>query len=211
MTNSTVTDVKTGGIIIQTGASSGTHSPDGDIQSGAISISSGATKNGYSGSLAIGSGDSEYQSGDVFIQTGSGLVANDGYSGDLYLVTGNVTGTAESGNVNIVTGSAGSSPVRGDISLDMHKLLVPQTITAGATTGAQTIDKVSGTVNFAATDVTLVVTNDCVTADSIVFAVVRTNDTSATIKNVIPASGSFTIRLSAAATAETSVGFLVLN
>lgn len=87
----------------------------------------------------------------------------------------------------------------------------PNTVTTGGTTGAQTIDKPSGTVNFAAAATTLVVTNALVTTSSIVFAVIRTNDTTATIKNVVPAAGSFTITLGAAATAETSVGFFVIN
>lgn len=90
-------------------------------------------------------------------------------------------------------------------------LVFPATITAGGTTGDQTIDLISGTVNFAATTSSLVVTNSTVTATSIVMAVIRTNDATATIKNVVPASGSFTIRLTAAATAETSVGFFVIN
>lgn len=85
------------------------------------------------------------------------------------------------------------------------------TNTAGGTTGAQTINKPSGTVNFAAAATSLVVTNSLCTTSSIVFAVVRTNDTTATIKNVVPGSGSFTINLGAAATAETSVGFFIIN
>lgn len=85
------------------------------------------------------------------------------------------------------------------------------TNTAAGTTGAQTINKPSGTVNFAAGASSLVVTNSLVTATSIVFAVVRTNDTTAVIKNVVPAAGSFTITLNANATAETSVGFFVMN
>lgn len=88
---------------------------------------------------------------------------------------------------------------------------VPGTITAGGTTGAQTINKTSGTVNFAALASSLVVTDSFVSATSIVLAVVRTADSTATIKNVVPGSGSFTITLGAAATAETSVGFLVIN
>jgi hypothetical protein len=44
-----------------------------------------------------------------------------------------------------------------------------------------------------------------------VFATVRTNDTTAVIKNVVPGAGSFTINLEAAATAETSVGFWIIN
>lgn len=85
------------------------------------------------------------------------------------------------------------------------------TITGSGTTGDQTINKPSGTVNFAAAATSLVVTNSLCTANSIIFAVVRTNDTTAIIKNVTPAAGSFTIRLNAAATAETSVGFFIIN
>lgn len=85
------------------------------------------------------------------------------------------------------------------------------TNTAAGTTGAQTINKPSGTVNFAAAATSLVVTNSLCTTSSIVFATIRTNDATAVIKNVVPAAGSFTINLNAAATAETSVGFLIVN
>lgn len=86
-----------------------------------------------------------------------------------------------------------------------------RTLTPSGTTGNQTINKIAGTVNFAAGSSVLVVTNSFAKESSIIFAVVRTNDTTAVIKNVVPASGSFTIRLSSAATAETSVGFLITN
>lgn len=86
-----------------------------------------------------------------------------------------------------------------------------RTITAAMTTGAQTIDKIAGTVNFAAAATTLVVTNNMVTADSIVMAVRRTNDTTCFLASVEPAAGSFTIRMTAACAAETSVGFVVTN
>lgn len=85
------------------------------------------------------------------------------------------------------------------------------TITAGGTTGNRTIDKASGTVNFAAAATAITVTCNQCTTSSIVFAVVRTNDTTAVIKNVVPWNGSFVITLSAAATAETSVWFMVYN
>lgn len=91
------------------------------------------------------------------------------------------------------------------------KLSLLTTVTAGGTTGAQTIDKPSGTVNFAAAATSLVVTNALCTTSSIVLCDIRTNDTTAVIKNVVPGSGSFTITLNAAATAETSVGFLIIN
>jgi len=85
------------------------------------------------------------------------------------------------------------------------------TNTPAGTTGAQTIDRPSGTVNFAAAASALTVTNALCTTSSIVFATVRTNDTTAVIKNVVPGAGSFTINLEAAATAETSVGFFIIN
>jgi hypothetical protein len=85
------------------------------------------------------------------------------------------------------------------------------TNTAAGTTAPQTINRPSGTVNFAAAATTLVVTNSLCTTSSIVFATVRTADATAYIKNVVPAAGSFTIELGAAATAETSVGFFIIN
>jgi hypothetical protein len=85
------------------------------------------------------------------------------------------------------------------------------TMTAWGTTGAQTINKPSWSVNFAAWANTLVVTNSLCTVNSIVHCVVMTNDTTAVIKNVVPAAWSFTIRLNANATAETRVGFIVFN
>jgi hypothetical protein len=86
-----------------------------------------------------------------------------------------------------------------------------KTITPNGTTGNQTINKPLGTVNVAAGQSSVTVTNSLVDANSIVFAVVRTNDTTAQIKNVTCAAGSFTIRLTANATAETSIGFMVMN
>ena len=49
-----------------------------------------------------------------------------------------------------------------------------------------------------------------VTTSSIIFTVIRTNDATARINNVVPAAGSFTINITAC-TAEVSIGFLVIN
>lgn len=86
-----------------------------------------------------------------------------------------------------------------------------KTITAGGTTGAQTIDKPNGSVNFAGGASTLVVTNALVTTSSNVFVQVYGTDATATSARVTLGAGSFTITLNAAATAETKVGFLVVN
>lgn len=90
-------------------------------------------------------------------------------------------------------------------------IVLENTVTAGGTTGNQTINKPSGTVNIAASGTAVTVTNSLVTTSSIVYAVARTNDTTCSVKNVVPSSGSFVINMSAACTAETSVGFLVVN
>ena len=85
------------------------------------------------------------------------------------------------------------------------------TNTAGGTTGAQTINKPSGTVNFAAAATSIVVTNSLCTTSSIIIATVRTNDTTMKSVAAVPGSGSFTLYADAAATAETSVGWLIIN
>ena len=91
------------------------------------------------------------------------------------------------------------------------KITVNATNTAGWTTGNQTINKTSWTVNIAAAWTAVTVTNSLVTTSSIVLTNLRTNDATATIKNVVPWSGSFVINLWAAATAEVSIWFFVIN
>jgi|GEM_PF-5186633 len=128
-----------------------------------------------------------------------------------YFETGNKDdGTGDSGSFFVKSGNSAGG-VRGDFSLDVRSLLVTATITAGGTTGNQTINKMSGTVNFATAATSLTVTNDTVTTDSIVLAIVATND--ATMKSVqaVPGSGSFVLYANAAAAAETSVRWFVFN
>lgn len=91
------------------------------------------------------------------------------------------------------------------------KITVNATNTAGWTTGNQTINKTSWTVNIAAAWTSVTVTNSLVTTSSIVLTNLRTNDATATIQNVVPWSGSFVITLWAAATAEVSIWFFVIN
>lgn len=97
----------------------------------------------------------------------------------------------------------------GDLKVRQH--YVDATMTAGGTTGAQTINKAAGSVNFATGTSTLVVTNSLVTTNSLVLCVVQTADATAVLKSVVPAAGSFTITLNAATTAETRVAFHVIN
>lgn len=112
-------------------------------------------------------------------------------------------------NATITTGYALNIESGNMFTLGKH--VFDATITTGGTTGNQTINKPSGTVNIAAAGTTVTVTNSFCTTSSIVYAVIRTNDTTATIKNVVPGSGSFVINLGGAAAAEISVGFMVFN
>ena len=86
-----------------------------------------------------------------------------------------------------------------------------KTVTTAGTTGARTINKPAGTVNFAPGANSLVVTNSTVSATSIIQATARSNDATCGVKNVVAGAGTFTINMSANCTAETSVGFLVTN
>lgn len=85
------------------------------------------------------------------------------------------------------------------------------TITAGGTTGNRTINKVGGTVNFAAAATAITVTDSLVDTSTIIFAIARTNDSTCSVKNVVPAAGSFVINMTAACNAETSVGFHIIK
>jgi hypothetical protein len=134
-------------------------------------------------------------------------IANNGPYFDVNVFEGN------SGDILTSTGTATqwSNQIALDTLTINTSLSTEATITAGGTTGAQTINKLSGTVNFAAGASSLIVTNSLCTADTMIFCSVLTNDTTALIKNVVATSGSFTIRLNANATAETKVAFLLVQ
>lgn len=85
------------------------------------------------------------------------------------------------------------------------------TVTPAGTTGARTINKPAGSVNFAAAASSLVVTNSRVTTSSIILITVATADATMTSATAVAGSGSFTIRPDNNPTAETRVNFLVIN
>lgn len=142
------------------------------------------------------------------------ITMSGGANGAVTFVKINASITAAGGNVEgyvydpAVTSIAGTNTAFKSTSGGFS---LPTTVTTAGTTGNQTINKMTGTVNFAAAATAITVTNSLVTANSLVFCEVRTNDATAIIKNVVPGAGSFVITLNAAATAETSVGFIVFN
>jgi hypothetical protein len=111
---------------------------------------------------------------------------------------------AGTGRYNLYMNGTAANYLAGDLQL-------AKTVTAGGTTGAQTINKTTGTVNFAAAATSLVVTNSLVTTSSIIIATVGTNDTTMKSVQVVAGAGSFTIYANAAAAAETRVNFLITN
>lgn len=108
------------------------------------------------------------------------------------------------GRWNFYASGTAANYFAGDMQLD-------KTVTAAGTTGAQTINKNAGTVNFAAAATSLVVTNNRVTANSIIICTVGTNDTTMKSVSAVAGAGSFTLHANAAATAETRVNFLIIN
>jgi len=121
-----------------------------------------------------------------------------------------------------IGGGACLSPISGGVrvidatdstprDISLRTLLADKTITAAGTTGAQTINKSSGSVNFAAAAVSLVVTNSLVTTASVIMCAVGTNDTTANGLRVVAAAGSFTLHFLTAPTAETRVNFFFTN
>jgi hypothetical protein len=220
----------TGAVALSSGNNAGT-SPTGSVTgttgdntgsggSGQAFLRTGNTESGASGSIDLTSGSvigvgAASDSGEIDIISGSITDATStGNTGIISIDTGDNAGSGPSGDIIINSGNttaAGGTGVRGDLAINVNVIEIPLTVTTTGTTGAQTINSMSGTVNFAAATSSLVVTNSMCTTTSIVFAICRTNDTTAIVKNVVPANGSFTIHLSVVATAETSVGFWVIN
>jgi hypothetical protein len=155
---------------------------------------------GFSGNKKIGFGYTQSGGNRFYIYN---IVAGGNDALRIYESSNNIAinSTSDAGYKFDVNGTA---RVQGALNFN-------PTNTASGTTGNQTINKASGTVNIAAAGTSITVTNSLVTTSSIVFATIRTNDATAVIKNVVPAAGSFTINLNAAATAETSIGFFVIN
>lgn len=90
-------------------------------------------------------------------------------------------------------------------------LALPATITAAGVLGPQVINKISGSFNITAGTNTEYVNNNKVTINSIVLAVVRSDDATAVIKNCLSYAGFFVVNLTANATANTKIGFIVIN
>ena len=163
--------------------------------------------NTQKGSFGYGGSAAASYASTVFFNSASGVPIAFGPGGTekvRFSAAGGVTigATTDAG--------AGNLLVTGTITTN-SSLNLPKTITAGGTTGAQTINKPSGSVNFAAGATSLVVTNSLCTTSSVILVSMATNDATANGLRVVAGSGSFTIYMLVAPTAETRVNFLLTN
>jgi len=155
------------------------------------------------------------QNGDVLLDIWSEAEDGSTYGLNPFYFECDVVGAVSSGSVPTDCAWYMGGSVGGYVeALRLHDngvMQFPVTNTAGGTTGAQTINKTSFTVNLAAGQSSLDVTNDRVTADSIVLCSIKTDDATAILKNVVTTTGHAVIKTSAAVTAETRVGCVVFN
>lgn len=139
------------------------------------------------------------------------------FTGSVGLASELFDSTAAAGGSGYLLSSLGGGGVlwTNQITIDTltlnTNLSIEGTITAGGTTGAQTINKPSGTVNFAAAAASLVVTNSLCTTAHRVLATVVTNDTTMKSVSCVTTNGAFTLTANAAATAETAVYWVLIQ
>jgi len=175
----------------------------GNIISGVSGQGSVTCNNSSGGSNLQMTGSVNYgyhASAPVCHSWGNGTTLNGTLDTSLSRVSAGVVGVGSGGAAGDITGT-----------LSCKAIVLSKTITAVGTTGAQTIDKSSGSVNFAAAAASLVVTNSLVGTSSVVQATVATNDATMKSVQVVVAAGSFTIYPNALPTAETKVFFTVTN
>jgi hypothetical protein len=172
----------------------------GTARSAVFQGASSVTLNAVSGSATVSA------SGDVTLNSvggSNGVQLQNGGSTKWKVSPHLIPGT----DVSFDIGSASFRPRK----IYANRFDVPATITAGGTTGAQTINQMAGSVNFAVAAASLVVTDSLVTTSSLIFPSLGTVDATAVLGAVIPASGSFTINMKVAPTAETRVNFIIFN
>lgn len=153
---------------------------------------------------------------DIVLQAGTKIQLNNG--GDSRVTLGGTT-TSSPGfkwvgttvTFGLGDGTTGGALVASGTLSVTGDLILAKTITAGGVTGAQTINKTSGSVNFAAAATSLVVTDSLCTTSSVIQCTIATHDATAGGLKVVAGSGSFTIYLDVAPTAETRVNFLITD
>ena len=121
------------------------------------------------------------------------------------IAPGSITGES------LTTGTSALSQSLGTSEHPWVTIAIAKSITPTGTTGHQTINKSSGSVNFASGAASLVVTDNLVDTNSVITATIATNDATADGLRIEKAAGSFTIYLKVAPTKETRIDFHVWN
>lgn len=199
----------------------------------AATISGGTIDNTVIGGTTPAAGTFTNLTANTLFRVGSGSTTNAGWIAGYFGVSGysglwNTSVTPSIANYSFAANSSDSNinaatniylRITDGVKLQVvatglihiGNMFYDKTITAPATTGAQTINKTTGRVNFAAAATSLVVTNSLVTTSSIIHCTVATNDTTMKSTACVAGAGSFTMYANAAATAETAVNFTVTN
>lgn len=93
--------------------------------------------------------------------------------------------------------------------LNLTRLLLTSTVTS--TVGAVTMNVAAGQAIIAAGASSVVITNNLITANSIVQVTLASNDTTAILKNAVCSAGAITVTTTAAVTANTKASFAIVG
>lgn len=132
-------------------------------------------------------------------------------AGDLIMAWYNDAETTKVAHVDYLGGFLGSSYTTSGFSAGASGLISLDSADESGTPGDATINKPLGRVAVAASASTVTVTNSLVLATSHVVPVVESVDATCIYPRVTPASGSFTITMDAACTANTTISFHIIN
>ena len=188
------------------------------VDTGTLSVSGTVVTSPTTNILQLGPVDSATPVAQTLRSQGSRATVDTNVAGGNLTIfpgtgTGNAAGSTLALQAPIPVGSGTGAQTQttflglnGTTGMNLYR-----TVTAAGTTGAQTINKPAGSVNFAAAATTLVVTNSFATTTSLIFLTPQTADATCESFAITRASGSFTITANAACTAETAVAFWVTN
>lgn len=168
--------------------------------------------------LGYSAGQNNTGSTNTYLGHNAGVNSGSG-SNNVFLGANAGTSITGSNKLCIENTSSATCLVAGDFSTDAltfngsvsitGNLSVSKTITAAGTTGNQTINSLSGTVNIAAGERQATITNLSATANSLVFVTARSEDPTCYAARGVPSAGAILIKMNDTCTGETSVAFIL--
>lgn len=138
--------------------------------------------------------------GKLFVHPETNSIASGG------ILDGTSAATPNTAVIRSATGGASFVELGSTGDVTFAKTVTPQ-----GTTGAVTIHKNAGSVNFAQNMSSVTVTNNRVTPNSIILVSKATNDNNASIGAVVAGTGSFVIYMDHNPGGECRVNFVVIN